>query len=108
MSDLGSRPQSTDTRAVHAGREDLRHLGVHALPIDLSTTYPFESLDGAVASLDAMMEGRGPTDGGPIYSRLYSPTVGRFEAGLAALEGTDAAVAFGSGMAAITAALLAA
>ena len=108
MSDHPSRPHSTDTRAVHAGRDDLRQLGVHALPIDLSTTYPFESLDGAVASLDAMMEGQGPTDGGPIYSRLYSPTVGRFENGLAALEGTDASVAFGSGMAAITAALLAA
>ena len=99
---------SPDTRAVHAGRDDLRQLGVHALPIDLSTTYPFESLDGAVGSLDAMMAGAGPTDGGPVYSRLHSPTVGRFEAGLAALEGTEAAVAFGSGMAAITAALLAA
>ena len=99
---------SADTRAVHAGRDDLRALGVHALPIDLSTTYPFESLDGAVASLDAMMAGGGPTEGGAVYSRLYNPTVGRFENGLAALEGTDAAVAFGSGMAAITAALLAA
>lgn len=99
---------SADTRAVHAGRDDLRALGVHALPIDLSTTYPFESLDSAVASLDAMMAGGGPTEGGAVYSRLYNPTVGRFENGLAALEGTDAAVAFGSGMAAITAALLAA
>ena len=108
MSDRPSRTLSADTRAVHAGREDLREIGVHALPIDLSTTYPFETLDGAVASLDAMMEGRAPTDGGPIYSRLYSPTVGRFEAGLAALEGTEASVAFASGMAAITAALLAA
>ena len=46
--------------------------------------------------------------GGPVYSRLHSPTVGRFELGLAAVEGAEAAVAFGSGMAAITAALLAA
>ncbi|MGH8883256.1 MAG: PLP-dependent transferase, partial [Stackebrandtia sp.] len=28
------------TRAVHAGRDDLKDLGVHAAPIDLSTTYP--------------------------------------------------------------------
>ncbi len=98
-----------DSLAVHAGRDDLRALGVHALPIDLSTTYPFEGLDEAVGSLDAMMAGGAPeAAGGPIYSRLYSPTVGRFEAGLAALEGTEAAVAFGSGMAAITAAVLAA
>ena len=98
-----------DSRAVHAGRDDLRRLGVHALPIDLSTTYPFESLSEAVGSLDAMMAGGAPeAAGGPIYSRLYSPTAGRFETGLAALEGTEAAVAFASGMAAITAAVLAA
>ena len=97
-----------DSRAVHAGRADLRALGVHALPIDLSTTYPFESLDAAVGSLDAMMDGAAPTAGGPIYSRLHSPTVARFEAGLAELEGAEASVAFASGMAAITAAVLAA
>ena len=100
---------SPETLAVHAGRGDLRGLGVHAPPLDLSTTYPFERLDDAVASLDAMMEGRAPTaDGGPVYSRLHAPTVARFEAGLAALEGTDASVAFASGMAAVTAVLLAA
>ena len=98
-----------DSLAVHAGRDDLRRLGVHAPPIDLSTTYPFESLDAAVGSLDAMMAGGGPTEaGGAIYSRLYNPTVGRFEEGLAALEGADAAVAFASGMAALTAIFLAA
>ena len=98
-----------DSVAVHAGRGDLRALGVHALPIDLSTTYPFERLDDAVASLDAMMGGAGPTaEGGAVYSRLHSPTVARFEAGYAAVEGAEAGVAFASGMAAITAALLAA
>ena len=97
-----------DSRAVHAGRADLRGLGVHALPIDLSTTYPFESLDDAVGSLDAMMAGAAPTAGGPVYSRLHSPTVARFEAGLAELEGAEASVAFASGMAALTAAVLAA
>ncbi len=98
-----------DSLAVHAGRDDLRALGVHAPPLDLSTTYPFESLGDAVGSLDAMMAGGAPeAAGGPIYSRLYSPTVGRFEVGLAAMEGTEASVAFASGMAATTAAVLAA
>ena len=97
-----------DTVAVHAGRDDLRALGVHALPIDLSTTYPFERLDDAVESLDAMMTGAGPTAGGAVYSRLHSPTVARFEAGYAEVEGAEAGVAFASGMAAITAVLLAA
>ena len=105
--DRSPRP-SPDTRAVHAGRGDLRALGVHALPIDLSTTYPFENLDAAVGSLDAMMGGDAPTDGGPVYSRLWNPTVARFEDGLAELEGAEAAVAYASGMAAMTAILLAA
>ena len=106
---MSDRTLHPDSLAVHAGRDDLRRLGVHAPPLDLSTTYPFESLDDAVGSLDAMMAGAAPTaEGGPIYSRLHNPTVARFEAGLAALEGADASVAFASGMAALTAAFLAA
>jgi len=109
MTSSDPRPADAATRAVHAGRADLRRLGVHAPPLDLSTTYPFESLADAVGSLDAMMAGDDPTEaGGPVYSRLHAPTVARVEAALAALEGTEAAVAFASGMAAITAALLAA
>ena len=101
-------PLHLDSLAVHAGRDDLRALGVHAPPLDLSTTYPFESLGAAVESLDAMMAGAAPTAaGGAVYSRLHAPTVARFEAGLAALEGTEASVAFASGMAAITAVVLA-
>ena len=33
-------PLHPDTVAVHSGRSDLEGLGVHALPIDLSTTNP--------------------------------------------------------------------
>lgn len=102
-------PLGFDSLAVHAGRDDLRALGVHAPPLDLSTTYPFGSLGAAVGSLDAMMAGGGPTpEGGAVYSRLHAPTAARFEAALAALEGTEAAVSFASGMAAITATVLAA
>lgn len=98
-----------DTRAVHAGRGDLRTLGVHALPLDLSTTYPLGAggLDEATASLEAFADGAA-TAANPVYARLYNPTVARFETALAALEGTDEAVAFASGMAALTAVLLAA
>ena len=103
----GLESPSFDTRAVHAGREDLGALGVHALPIDLSTTYPFPDLGEAVASLDALAAGAGAAPN-PIYARLLNPTVARFEVALAALEETEAAVAFGSGMAALTAAVLAA
>ena len=36
---------AVDTRAVHAGRDDLAGLGVHVPPIDLSTTNPLPSVD---------------------------------------------------------------
>ncbi|MGE0441191.1 MAG: PLP-dependent aspartate aminotransferase family protein [Gemmatimonadales bacterium] len=95
------------THAVHAGRDDLSTLGVHALPIDLSTTYPVRPGEDPIPSLEAMVEGAAPS-GNPVYSRLHQPTVARFEHAIAELEGGDAAVAFGSGMAALTAVLLAA
>jgi cystathionine beta-lyase/cystathionine gamma-synthase len=94
------------TRAVHAGRGDLTELGVHALPLDLSTTYPVPDLDGAGEQLDAFAAGEQPA-GSPIYARLHNPTVGRFEQAMSELERSEAAVAFASGMGAITALLLA-
>ena len=96
-----------DTVAVHAGRGDLAAAGVHAPPIDLSSTYPLPDLDEAVAALDALAAGAAEA-ASPVYARLHNPTVRRFEQGLAELEGTDDCVAFASGMAALTACLLAA
>jgi len=96
-----------DTRSVHAGRDDLTALGVHVPPIDLSTTYPLPDVDTGGASYDALAEGRGPDGGSLVYQRLWNPTVARFEDALAELEHTDGAVAFSSGMAALTACLLA-
>ena len=99
--------QHQDTLAVHAGREDFSELGVHAPPLDLSTTYPVRDLEQGTASFDALVGGAA-TAANPIYARLHNPTVARFERALAQLEGTSDAVAFGSGMAAMTACLLAA
>ena len=42
-------PTAFETRTVHAGREDFGSLGVHAPPIDLSTTYPVADLDVGTA-----------------------------------------------------------
>jgi methionine-gamma-lyase len=104
---IRSKAPSLDTLAVHAGREDLGEEGVHAPPLDLSTTYPTGGLDDAMASMDALMKGGAPT-GSFIYARFHNPTVARYERALASLEGAEAAVAFSSGMAALTATLLAA
>ncbi len=99
--------QTFATRAVHAGREDFIELGVHAPPIDLSTTYPTPDLDAAARSFDRLVGGDAP-DGGFIYQRLFNPTTDRFERALAQLEGAEDAAAFASGMAALSAVLLAA
>ncbi|GAB3633284.1 PLP-dependent transferase [Microbacterium shaanxiense] len=97
-----------DTVAVHSGRADLAELGVHALPIDLSTTNPLPDIERGGDSYEAMATGGRPIDGGSmVYARLWNPTVARFEDALAEMEHAEAAVAFSSGMAAMTAVILA-
>ena len=94
-----------DTVAIHAARDGLGE--AHVPPIDLSTTYKTPDLPDATQSIDAMAAGGLPT-GSSVYQRLFNPTVDRFERALATLEGAEAAVSYASGMAAVTAALLAA
>ncbi|MCB1634422.1 MAG: aminotransferase class I/II-fold pyridoxal phosphate-dependent enzyme [Xanthomonadales bacterium] len=106
MSDDACSTHSQATRLVHAGREDGRSQGWHAVPIDLSSTYPTPDPAQAAASLDAFVEGAANAPNA-VYARLHNGTVARFEQALAALEESEAAVAFGSGMAALSAVLLA-
>ncbi|MGA4541426.1 trans-sulfuration enzyme family protein [Uniformispora flossi] len=97
-----------DSVAVHAGRDDLAALGVHALPIDLSSTNPLPDIELGGLSYESMATGGAPhPEGGAVYARLWNPTVARLESALARLEHTPEAVAFSSGMAALTAAVLA-
>ncbi|MFU8853463.1 trans-sulfuration enzyme family protein [Micromonospora sp. SL1-18] len=100
---------AVDTTAVHAGRDDLAGLGVHVPPIDLSTTNPLPSVESGGDAYETLATGGTlPPGGSAVYQRLWNPTVARFETALATLEGTAEAVAFASGMAALTATLLAA
>ncbi|MFM9371098.1 trans-sulfuration enzyme family protein [Streptomyces sp. Da 82-17] len=102
----GSVRRALTTEAVHAGREDLAGLGLHAPPLDLSTTYPSYDSRGEAERIDAFAATGVLDEGPPVYARLGNPTVGRFETGLARLEGAESAVAFASGMAALSAVLL--
>ncbi|WP_372729069.1 PLP-dependent aspartate aminotransferase family protein [Nocardioides sp.] len=98
-----------DTTAVHAGREDLLAQGLHVPPIDLSTTYPLDSLMTGGESYENLATGHVPDAGDSlVYQRLWNPNVDRFERSVAQLERTEAAVGFASGMAALSAVLLAA
>ncbi|MFE4594589.1 trans-sulfuration enzyme family protein [Streptomyces laurentii] len=112
MDAFGSSPsvaaptRALATEAVHAGRDDLAELGLHAPPLDLSTTYPSYDSRAEAARIDAFASCGALPEGSPVYARLGNPTTDRFETALARLEGTDASVAFASGMAALSAVLL--
>jgi len=104
---MTSSSLSFDSLAVHAGREDLNDLGVHAPPIDLSTTNPLPDVELGGLSYESMATGGVPGPGGNVYARLWNPTVARFESALAQLERAPTSVAFASGMAAMSATLIA-
>ena len=105
---MSTEASGLESRAVHAGRADLTAMGVHVPPIDLSSTAPLPGVEAGGAAYDHLGGGH-PIAGGmtSVYQRLWNPTVARFEEALADLEGAEAAVAFASGMAALSAVLLA-
>jgi cystathionine gamma-synthase/methionine-gamma-lyase len=104
----GHAAQACETIAVHAGREDCTALGTHVPPLDQSSTYPLPSVESGGAAYERMATGGRPAAGDSlVYQRLWNPNVDRFERAVARLEDAEAGVAFASGMAAITACLVA-
>ena len=91
--------QGLGTLALHAGQVDDPTTHARAVPIYATAAYNFTSPEHA-ANLFALKEF------GNIYSRLMNPTNDVLEKRLAALDGGAAALAFASGQAAITAAIL--
>ena len=87
------------TLALHAGQEPDSATTARAVPIYATSSYVFKDADTA-ANLFALKEF------GNIYSRLMNPTNDVLEKRLAALDGGIGALAFASGQAAITAAIL--
>ena len=95
-------PAGFATRAVRAGQMAdgaTGATGAHATPIYQTSTF----LLGSVERGARLFAGE---DQGDVYSRVGNPTVRAAEEKLADLEGTEAAVAFGSGMGAIAALFL--
>jgi len=89
------------TVTVHGGEPRRYPQGAMTAPIVQTATYTFED----TAELKAFFEGR--TERTEEYGRYGNPTVRLFEQKLAALEHTQDAAAFSSGMAAVTTAILA-
>jgi len=85
----------------HVGKHEDESGPIRALstPIYQSSTFAFESAEHGAAIFRGEVEGY-------FYTRLGNPTQTALEKELAYLEGGDAAVAFGSGMAAISTLIL--
>ncbi len=96
-----SEPQEykLGTKALHAGQVPDPTTTARAVPIYATTSYVFNDTDHA-ANLFALKEF------GNIYTRLMNPTNDVLEKRLAAMDGGAAGLAFASGMAAISAAIL--
>ena len=91
------------TDAVHAG--DTRRKSYDSIPMPVVQTATYQFTD--TAELVAYTEGRHPTADRGEYGRYGNPTVRAVEQRLSALEGTEDAVLFASGMAAVTTTMLA-
>ena len=99
MSNLDYTKTGFCTAAVHAGYIRDKEWGAEATPIYQTSTYTFETLE----------EGGGVFSGTVPkypYARTANPTVATFERKMCALEHANAAVATGSGMGAVSSALL--
>ncbi|MDB5651514.1 MAG: O-succinylhomoserine sulfhydrylase [Hyphomicrobiales bacterium] len=86
------------TRLVHGGTMRSQ-FGETSEALFLTQGYVYESMEAA----EARFKGELP---GFLYSRFSNPTVAMFEQRMALLEGAESARATGSGMAAVTAALM--
>lgn len=95
------RASSTD--AVQAGLPQRRAHHTLTPSIAQTATYTFEN----TADLERYMRGEDPDPEREEYGRYGNPTVRELELRLAALEGADDALAFASGMGAVSSALLA-
>lgn len=96
---MADRPRRPRTVVTHLGEDPSLYAGAVTPPIFATSTFAFPSVETLEASYA----------GDPTfyrYSRGRNPTVDLVEAKLAALEGGEACVCFGSGMAAVTATLL--
>ena len=88
-----------ETQAIHAGFQPDPTTRAVAVPIYQTTSYAFDDTQHGADLFDLKVPGN-------IYTRIMNPTTDVLEQRVAALEGGVGALAFASGMAAITAGLM--
>jgi methionine-gamma-lyase len=92
--------QQFETEVIHHGYDGSIYQGSLAPPIFQTSTFSFQTAQQGENRFAGEEEGY-------IYSRLGNPTVKMLEERIAALENGEAGLAFGSGMAAVSAVLIA-
>ena len=95
--DPNRKPHALETDAVHGPHPERK--GSVSTPLVHSATFTFDSLD-------AMLEQQRAGSAGSFYQRCGHPTIHATEERLAHLEGSEAALLFPSGMAAISSVFL--
>lgn len=86
------------TRAIHHGYDPVENQGSLVPPMYLSATFAFPSVEYGGRCFAGEEQGY-------FYTRISNPTLVLLEGRMASLEGGEAAVAFSSGMGAITSTL---
>ena len=87
-----------ETEVIHNGYDSMQHEGSLVPPLFQTSTFTFPTAEEGEKRFAGETEGY-------IYSRLGNPTVRVLEERIAALEKGEMALAFGSGMAAVSATL---
>ena len=92
--------ESFYTLAVHAGEDRDSHFGALSVPVYNASVYAFSDAEEGAAIHNEFKDGY-------YYGRLGNPTTNALEHTVAQLEGAESCLAFASGMAAASAAILA-
>lgn len=88
-----------NSKAIHSGQKPCPVTGAHISPIYQTSTFVFKDVDEGAKRFAG-------EEAGYIYTRLGNPTENELEIKMAVLENGEAALATGSGMAAISTTLV--
>ncbi|MBE4908289.1 methionine gamma-lyase [Bacillus luteolus] len=97
---MANEEKKIETTVIHGGYDSKNHNGSLTPPLFQTSTFTFETAEQGERRFAGAEDGF-------IYSRLGNPTVRTLEERIALIEGAEAGLAFGSGMAAVSAVLLA-
>ncbi|RAI00189.1 cystathionine gamma-synthase family protein [Acuticoccus sediminis] len=103
----GPQPHHPETMAVGHGYDAAAAFGAIKPPIVLTSTFTYPTAGAAKEAHRTFFETASPDEAEYIYARLDHPNLRMVQERFAALDGAEACAAFSSGMAAISATLLA-